>query len=247
MSDYIYANGELYHYGVKGMKWGVRRYQNKDGSLTDTGKRRAINREAKQYRKELYKEHNLTRKLAKEESSNWKKGRLEEAGIKDTTMTDQQKKMIKAGAAVAGAALVAYGGYKLYESGKLDDLISKGSAETDTLMNSFGSTKTADINRINIDRASVTRATVNKSRIKIDDLSEGTRLIKKMQSDGTNITKELRNNQWMSKDMDELAEFINNMKKVNAMKKNRGMPVDDSVLSKMELAYIAKRYAEIHR
>ena len=31
---------ELYHHGVKGMKWGVRRYQNKDGSLTDSGKKR---------------------------------------------------------------------------------------------------------------------------------------------------------------------------------------------------------------
>lgn len=34
------ANGELYHWGIKGMKWGVRRYQNKDGSLTDAGKKR---------------------------------------------------------------------------------------------------------------------------------------------------------------------------------------------------------------
>lgn len=31
---------ELYHYGKRGMKWGVRRYQNEDGSLTDAGKKR---------------------------------------------------------------------------------------------------------------------------------------------------------------------------------------------------------------
>lgn len=31
---------EIYHHGIKGMKWGVRRYQNKDGSLTNLGKKR---------------------------------------------------------------------------------------------------------------------------------------------------------------------------------------------------------------
>lgn len=31
---------ELYHHGIKGQKWGVRRYQNKDGSLTELGKAR---------------------------------------------------------------------------------------------------------------------------------------------------------------------------------------------------------------
>lgn len=39
-SDYIIVGGELYHYGVKGQKWGVRRYQNKDGTRTELGKNR---------------------------------------------------------------------------------------------------------------------------------------------------------------------------------------------------------------
>ena len=40
-------NNELMHYGVPGMKWGVRRYQNADGSLTVAGKKRV----SKQYKK----------------------------------------------------------------------------------------------------------------------------------------------------------------------------------------------------
>lgn len=33
-------NNELKHWGVKGMRWGVRRYQNQDGTLTPAGKKR---------------------------------------------------------------------------------------------------------------------------------------------------------------------------------------------------------------
>ena len=39
MNKVYYAN-ELYHHGVEGMKWGIRRYQNEDGTLTEEGKKR---------------------------------------------------------------------------------------------------------------------------------------------------------------------------------------------------------------
>ena len=38
--EYCIMNGELYHHGTKGMRWGHRRYQNKDGTLTEAGKKR---------------------------------------------------------------------------------------------------------------------------------------------------------------------------------------------------------------
>lgn len=48
MEYYIYtSNDELYHHGVKGMKWGVRLYQKKDGSLTALGKKRRASLEDK--------------------------------------------------------------------------------------------------------------------------------------------------------------------------------------------------------
>lgn len=45
--NYTSSSDELYHYGIKGQRWGVRRYQNPDGSLTPAGRKRI----SKEYKK----------------------------------------------------------------------------------------------------------------------------------------------------------------------------------------------------
>lgn len=77
---------ELYHHGIKGMKWGVRRFQNKNGSLTNAGKKR-------------YSDSTVSTEKV---TSSQKSG-----------LSSKQKKAIKVGVAVAGTAIAAYGAYKV--------------------------------------------------------------------------------------------------------------------------------------
>ena len=60
MWTYVSAH-ELYHHGIKGMRWGVRRYQNSDGTLTNAGRKR-------------YKSTSLTSYVARRQNKKVDKG-----------------------------------------------------------------------------------------------------------------------------------------------------------------------------
>lgn len=74
---------EFYHHGVKGQKWGVRRFQNKDGSLTFLGRRRERKREEERRKNESESE-TLKRQLA------IKKRRIDRRNRR--TMSDEELK-----------------------------------------------------------------------------------------------------------------------------------------------------------
>lgn len=113
MSDYAILDNELYHHGVKGMRWGIRRYQRKDGSVTSAGKKRygASSKDSKPKRYDK-----LYAKYKEEGYSDVKAARLAKGQIRT------ERVLIGVGAATAAAA-ITYGSYKMYDN-RIDKVIS---------------------------------------------------------------------------------------------------------------------------
>ena len=87
-------NNELYHHGIKGQKWGVRRYQNSDGTLTSKGKNRYA-RDARE--KEFNKYDESTGKYYKQSKKNGRTNLEVDAKRYVKEDTERTKRLVDSG------------------------------------------------------------------------------------------------------------------------------------------------------
>ena len=104
---------ELYHHGILGQKWGVRRYQNKDGSLTAEGKQKKAENYSEQQRtrdRKIYgngAENRINKRMLNGESI--QSARHNEVKRKERIESGKElvKRIAKGALVVGGAAAVA--------------------------------------------------------------------------------------------------------------------------------------------
>ena len=109
-------SAELYHHGIKGQKWGIRRFQQENGTLTSAGRERYADAIAKS---------------ATNVSSDTKNNG---SSTNSSQRKEKLKKIAKAAAVTAGTAALAYGTYKLAKSGTLSDIANAVSGKTNSLI-----------------------------------------------------------------------------------------------------------------
>ena len=95
-------NNELQHWGIKGQKWGVRRFQNKDGSLTSAGRKR-------QKMSDDAREANAIKKKKVSEMSNAELRKLNERKNLERNYKQLNPNAIKQGMTIVAATAGAMG------------------------------------------------------------------------------------------------------------------------------------------
>lgn len=125
----LYNNNELQHFGVKGQKWGVRRYENKDGTLTPAGRKRynedgtkKTHKQKKAYKAEVKVAKKQAKKDEKEAKKlNATKGQVRTKAVLSAVGTYAISQGVAARLAVSGQgpAAMALGAVGTYNAARL--------------------------------------------------------------------------------------------------------------------------------
>lgn len=121
------SDDELQHHGILGMRWGRRRYQNKDGSLTEKGKKR-YNKETAELKAEKRTLRNKLRVKKKEENLNKLKSErdaLQKAVDEGETPEAKKERLMK-----STNAKEIYENRGLFTTAELNDRINRMDTET---------------------------------------------------------------------------------------------------------------------
>lgn len=110
-------DNELYHYGIRGMRWGVRRFQNKDGSLTSAGRKRQKSKgeEVHEDYKKAHSKKSVKSMSDAELKSVNNRLQMERQYATMTKKTSRGKKVVTALIATAGTITAAEAAYKTYK------------------------------------------------------------------------------------------------------------------------------------
>ena len=104
--DDLIGSEELYHHGIKGQKWGVRRFQKKDGSLTPAGRKRYDDDGPKKKQSKIPKTKSMHR--INLEDKYQKQGMSKEQAEQAAAKRIRTEQIVAASAAVAVTAAIAY-------------------------------------------------------------------------------------------------------------------------------------------